>query len=74
MKSKGFTIFEVLVSLVILSVLMLSLINLYTQDDQIQTYYELQDAENKYIESSILITTKNINLKTIQKKIKLDNK
>jgi len=65
MKSRGFTLFEVLVSLVILSVLILSLTKLYTQDDNIQTYYELQDAENKYIESSILITTKNI---------KLDNK
>jgi len=62
MKSRSFTLFEVLVSLVILSVLILSLTKLYTQDDNIQTYYELQDTENKYIESSILITTKNIKL------------
>jgi len=62
MKSRSFTLFEVLVSLVILSVLIISLTKLYTQDDNIQTYYELQDTENKYIESSILITTKNIKL------------
>ena len=63
MKSRGFTLFEVLVSLVILSVLLLSLTKLYKKDDSIPQYYELQSIENKYIESSIIITTKDIKLK-----------
>ena len=60
MQSRGFTLFEVLVSLVILSVLILSLTKLYTNDDTIQTYYELQSIENSYIETHTITNTENI--------------
>ena len=63
MKTKAFTLFEVLVSLVILSVMMLSIIKIYTQDDTIETYYELQNIENTYIETNTIPYTKNIILK-----------
>jgi len=63
MKTKAFTLFEVLVSLVILSVLMLSLTKLYTGDDTIQRYYELQSIENHYIETHTIKDSENIKLK-----------
>lgn len=48
---KAFTLFEVLVSLVILSVMMLLLLKFFTKEDQIQKYYELQKIENNYIQT-----------------------
>lgn len=63
MKNRGFTLFEVLVSLVILSVLMLSLTKIYTQDDTIEVYYELQNIENNYIETNTIISSEKIQLK-----------
>lgn len=62
LNNKAFTLFEVLVSLVILSVLMMSLTKLYTSDDTIQRYYELQNIENSYIENKIITNTENIKL------------
>lgn len=49
--SKAFTLFEVLVSLVILSVMMLLLLKMFSKDDNIQKYYELQKIENHYIQN-----------------------
>jgi len=63
MNPKAFTLFEVLVSLVILSVMMLSLTKLYTKDDSIQIYYELQSIENHYIETKTVKNSENIKLK-----------
>jgi len=54
--SKAFTLFEVLVSLVILSVMMLILLKYFTKDDTIQTYYELQKMENDYIQMQSSVT------------------
>jgi len=62
-RSRAFTLFEVLVSLVILSVMMLSLTKLYKEDDSIQIYYQLQSIENGYIETDTIINTENIKLK-----------
>jgi len=62
-RSRAFTLFEVLVSLVILSVMMLSLTKLYKEDDSIQIYYQLQSIENSYIETDTIINTENIKLK-----------
>jgi len=56
----AFTLFEVLVSLVILSVMMISLTKLYKNDDTIQTYYELQNIENNYIETKSINNSENI--------------
>jgi len=63
MKTKAFTLFEVLVSLVILSVMMFSLTKIYTQDDTIEKYYELQSIENHYIETHTIKDSENIKLK-----------
>jgi len=56
LSSKAFTLFEVLVSLVILSVMMLILLKYFTKDDTIQTYYELQKMENDYIQMQSRVT------------------
>lgn len=63
MKTKAFTLFEVLVSLVILSAMLLSLTKIYTNDDTIERYYELQNIENTYIETNTITNTENIILK-----------
>jgi prepilin-type N-terminal cleavage/methylation domain-containing protein len=63
MQSRGFTLFEVLVSLVILSVMMLTLTKLYKQDDSLKIYYELQNIENNYIENKIILNSENIKFK-----------
>jgi len=49
--SKAFTLFEVLVSLVILSVMMLILLKYFIKDHSVQKYYELQKIENNYIQT-----------------------
>ncbi len=64
MKNKAFTLFEVLVSLIILSVLMFSLMKLFIKDDKIQIYYELQNIENNYIKTGHIDNSKNIKLKS----------
>jgi len=62
MNRRGFTLFEVLVSLVILSVIMLSLTKLYREDNSLKIYYELQSIENSYIETQTITNTQNIKL------------
>jgi len=59
---KAFTLFEVLISLVILSVMMLSLTKFYTKDDTVSIYYELQSIENNYIENKTIQSGENIKL------------
>ena len=61
---KSFTLFEVLVSLVILGVVLGGIVHLYSKSDPLSIYYELQDIENNYIESHIVKSTKNISLQT----------
>jgi prepilin-type N-terminal cleavage/methylation domain-containing protein len=63
MKSRGFTLLEVLVSLIILSVMVLSITKLYIKDDTIEVYSELQKIENYYIENKSIISSENIKLK-----------
>jgi len=63
LKKKAFTLFEVLVSLIILSVMMISVTKIYTKNDTIQRYYELQNIENNYIETKTVFNTQNIKLK-----------
>ena len=61
---KAFTLFEVLVSLVILGVVLSGIVQLYSKSDSLSIYYELQDIENNYIESHSVKSTKNISLQT----------
>ena len=62
LRSRAFTLFEVLISLVILSVVIFSLTKLYTKDNSIERYYELQSIENKYIETKTIQSSENIKL------------
>lgn len=60
MQSRGFTLFEVLVSLVILSVMLLCVTKFCQKDESVQIYYELQNIENSYIETKTIQSTQNI--------------
>ena len=42
---------------------MISVTKIYTKDDTIQRYYELQNIENNYIETKTISNTQNIKLK-----------
>jgi prepilin-type N-terminal cleavage/methylation domain-containing protein len=60
---KGFTLFEVLISLVILGVVLASVSKLFVKNDDIKTYYELQQIENNYIETKTIQNSENIKFK-----------
>ncbi len=57
---KGFTLFEVLISLVILGVVLASVSKLFVKNDDIEIYYELQKIENNYIETKTIQNSENI--------------
>lgn len=61
---KGFTLFEVLVSLVIFAVVLSGVRKLFVDHDNISTYYELQNIENTYIETGTVIQSEEIQFKT----------
>jgi prepilin-type N-terminal cleavage/methylation domain-containing protein len=63
MKIKGFTLFEVLISLVILGVILSAVSRLHFANDSMEVYYTLQKIENTYIETKAIVNTKNIKLK-----------
>ncbi len=60
---KGFTLFEVLISLVILGVILTSVSKIFVKNDDIKTYYELQKIENNYIETKTIENSENIKFK-----------
>jgi len=64
MKKVAFTLFEVLVSLVILSIVLIGVQRLYVDDGAIPTYYELQKIENQYIQNNTITQTENIKFRT----------
>ena len=64
MKKNSFTIFEVLVSLVILSIVVSNISKLYSQKDTSKTYYELQNMENEFISTNKVSSTQNIKIKS----------
>jgi len=57
---RGFTLLEVLLSLVILGVILASVSRLFVKNDDIETYYELQKIENHYIETKTILDNENI--------------
>ncbi|WP_412725044.1 prepilin-type N-terminal cleavage/methylation domain-containing protein [Arcobacter sp. 15-2] len=57
---KGFTLLEVLVSLVILGVILLSIMRFYTKNNDIEIYSELQTIENIYTEHKTISNTQNV--------------
>jgi|GEM_PF-2369925 len=60
---KAFTLFEVLISLVILGVVLASVSKLFVKNDDIKIYYELQKIENNYIETKTIQDSENIKFK-----------
>lgn len=59
-KKKGFTLFEVLVSLIIFGVILLSIMRFYTKNNDIEIYSELQTVENIYTEHKTISNTQNV--------------
>ena len=57
---KGFTLFEVLISLVILGVVLSGISKLFVKNDDVEIYYELQRIENNYIETKTVQNSENI--------------
>ena len=53
-----------LISLVILGVVLASVSKLFVKNDDIKTYYELQEIENNYIETKTIKNSENIKFKT----------
>ena len=64
MNKNSFTLFEVLISLVILSVIISGISKLFVSDDTNQRYYKLQSIENNYIEHNSINNSENIKLRT----------
>ena len=60
MNKNSFTLFEVLISLVILSVIISGISRLFVSDNRTNRYYELQKIENNYIEKNSIINSEDI--------------
>ncbi len=63
-EQRAFSLFEVLVSLVILSVLLVSISKLYIEKDTNSLYYELQKMENEFVTSQTITNTTNIKIQS----------
>ena len=64
MNKNSFTLFEVLISLVILSIVISGISKLFVKNDINQRYYELQIIENNYIENNLIKNNENIKFRT----------
>ncbi|MEA3497985.1 MAG: prepilin-type N-terminal cleavage/methylation domain-containing protein [Campylobacterota bacterium] len=62
MNKNSFTLFEVLISFVILSVVISGISKLFSGNDTNNNYYKLQKIENNYIENNTIINSDNIKL------------
>jgi len=60
----SFTLFEVLISLIILSVVIANISKIYTNKNTTKVYYELQNMENEFISTNHVTNTNNIKIKT----------
>ena len=60
LKKNSFTLFEVLVSLIILGITISGIARVFTQENINETYYQLQSLENNYIENNIISNTNKI--------------
>ncbi len=54
MDKKSFTLFEVLISLIILAVALSIIVKIFTSNNHIETYNNLQNIENNYMESGVV--------------------
>jgi Tfp pilus assembly protein PilV len=60
LNTKSFTLFEVLISLVILSVALIALLKLSSQSDDLEIYSDLQELQNNYYENKTVEQTEQI--------------
>jgi len=63
-KKASFTLFEVLVSLIILSITISGISKLFKTSSDIEVYYELIDAQNNFAQFNFINDTKNIKFNT----------
>jgi hypothetical protein len=59
-KKKSYTIFEVIISLIIFSIVLSSMQKLFIDNNTIPIYYELQNLENEFILTNKVHDTKDI--------------
>lgn len=62
--TQSFTLFEVIISLVLFSIVIPIIVNIYTTNNNIETYYNLQGIENNYAQSKKVIETKTLQFQT----------
>lgn len=60
MIKQSFTLFEVIISLILFSITLSTIIKLFGVDNHINTYYELQQMENQYIQTKNITNTEKI--------------
>lgn len=60
MVKKGFSLFELIVSLVIISIAIASLSGLFVKDEKHKTYYMLQNIENDFHKTGNISNIENI--------------
>ncbi|MEA3384344.1 MAG: prepilin-type N-terminal cleavage/methylation domain-containing protein [Campylobacterota bacterium] len=63
-KKQSFTLFEVLISLVILGIVVSSISKIYTKNDTTKIYYQLQDMENEFVTTNKVTSTPDIKIKS----------
>lgn len=63
MKKEAFTLFEVLISLVLFAVMLSAIVKIYVNDDTATTYYKLQQIQNDYINNGTIKKDKDIEFK-----------
>jgi len=61
-KKNSFTLFEILISLVIFAIVLSGVQKLFVDNNSVAIYYELQDLENEFILGNQLKDTDNIKL------------
>ena len=59
-KKNSFTLFEILISLVILAIVLSGIQKLFVNNNSISVYYELQKLENDFVSDEIIGETDNI--------------
>lgn len=69
MSKKAFTLFEVIVSLVVLSVALLMVSKLFVQTNHIEIYTQLQEAQNDYYENGVIYKSDTIKFQSHLDKI-----
>ncbi len=64
MNKNSFTLFEILISLILLSIIISGISKLFVNDDYNSKYNELQIIENNYIEHKVINNSENIKFRT----------